>query len=86
MPIQDQFQKHGGTLLDNHKVTEIIPGDVVTVVTDRGTFKAKNVVIAAGPWAPALCSSIGVHLPFKVHCTSCLHYALLYTYTPHVSK
>ena len=64
--LQQQFQKLGGTLLDNHKVTEIIPGDVVTVVTNRGTFKTKNVVIAAGPWAPALCSSIGIQLPLEV--------------------
>lgn len=76
MAQQDQFQKYGGTLLENHKVTEIIPGDVVTVVTNRGTFKAKNIVIAAGPWAPALCSSIGVHLPFKVYCIVCMFFCV----------
>ena len=64
--LQQEFIKLGGTLLDCHQVTEIIPGDSVTVVTNRGSFKTRNVVIAAGPWAPALCSSIGVHLPFKV--------------------
>ena len=56
----------GGTLLDRHQVTEIVPGDIVTVVTNRGIFKTKNLVIAAGPWAPPLCSSIGIHLPFEV--------------------
>ena len=63
----------GGKLLDRHEVTEIIPGDIVTVVTNRGLFKANNVVIAAGPWAPALCSSIGVHLPFKVSYYYCAY-------------
>ncbi|CAI8021713.1 Peroxisomal sarcosine oxidase [Geodia barretti] len=66
LAFQQEFVKLGGTILDNHQVTEIIPGDRVTVVTNRGSFKANNVVIAAGPWAPALCSSIGVDLPFKV--------------------
>ena len=64
--MQQEFMNLRGTLLDNHQVTEIIPGDIVTVVTNRGTFKAKNVVLAAGPWAPALCRSIGIHLPLKV--------------------
>lgn len=64
--MQQEFLKLGGTLLDNHQVTEIIPGDIVTVVTNRGSFRAKNVVIAAGPWASTLCSSIGVDLPFRV--------------------
>ena len=64
--MQQEFIKLGGTLLDCHQVTEIIPGDSVTVVTNRGSFKTRNVVIAAGPWAPTLCSSIGLHLPLKV--------------------
>ena len=65
----------GGTLLDRHQVTEIVPGDLVTVVTNRGHFKAKSVVIAAGTWAPALCTSIGVHLPFEV----CYSYSYIHT-------
>jgi glycine/D-amino acid oxidase-like deaminating enzyme len=65
LAFQREFQRLGGRLLEGHRVREIIPGDVVTLVTDRGSFKTRNVVIAAGPWAPALCSSIGLHLPFK---------------------
>jgi glycine/D-amino acid oxidase-like deaminating enzyme len=67
MAFQQQFQKLGGTLLDNHEVVQIIPGGaVVTVVTRRGTFRTRNLVIAAGAWTQALCSTIGLHLPFKV--------------------
>jgi sarcosine oxidase/L-pipecolate oxidase len=65
LAFQREFQRLGGRLLEGHRVREIVPGDVVTLVTDRGSFKTRNVVIAAGPWAPALCSSIGLHLPFK---------------------
>ena len=63
---QLEFEKLGGLFLDNHRVTKIIPGDLVTIETNKGTFKARNVVIAAGPWAPTLCSSLGLHLPLKV--------------------
>ena len=35
-------------LLDNHRVTEIIPGDPITVVTEKGEFRTETLVIAAG--------------------------------------
>ena len=60
------FQKNGGELLDNHMVTDIIPGPVVTVVTTRATFNTKKLVITAGAWAPSLTKKLGLQLPFKV--------------------
>ena len=57
--------------LDQHRVTQITPGDVVTVVTERGSFRAGSVVLAVGPWAPSLCSSLGLHLPLEVHVYVC---------------
>ena len=62
--------KLGGTLLDNHQVLKIIPGSegsAVTVISSRGTFRAKHLVIAAGAWSIELCSSIGLDLPFTVY-------------------
>ena len=55
-------------------MVDIQPGAaVVTVVTaDRETFRARHLVIAAGAWTAALCSSIGLNLPFKVY-TTVLH-------------
>ena len=47
-------------------MTEIIPGDTVTVKTDKGDFRTKKIVITAGPWAPKIMGKLGVNLPFKV--------------------
>ena len=54
-------------LKDYHQVTEIIPGKVVTVRTNKGSFEAGKVIITAGPWGPAMVKKLGIELPFKVH-------------------
>ena len=64
--LQQQFIKYGGTLLDKHQVIEIVPGPIVTVVTNKASFQTRQLVIAAGAWTKALCHDLGVHLPFKV--------------------
>ena len=53
-------------------VTDITLGPVVTVVTNKATFKAKQLVITAGAWAPTLLKKLGIHLPFKVIIRLCL--------------
>ena len=63
---QQLFVAAGGELLDEHKVTEIVPGQVVTVRTAKGSFRTKKLVITVGPWAPKLLKTIGVELPFEV--------------------
>ena len=63
---QKLFVEFGGVLLDHHCVTEIIPGDTVTVKTDKREFRAKKIVITAGPWAPKIMEKLGIQLPFKV--------------------
>ena len=64
---QDLFIQYGGQLLDNRKVTDIIPGDIVTVQTERGNnFKAKRVILTAGPWTNKLIKLIGLTLPLQV--------------------
>ncbi|KAM9358617.1 peroxisomal sarcosine oxidase [Symphorus nematophorus] len=64
--IQGQFQKLGGVLRDNETVTDIKPGPVVTVSTSAGVYRAKSVVITAGPWANRLLGYTGFQLPLEV--------------------
>ena len=66
--IEDLFVQGGGVLKDYHKVTDIIPGDTVTVRTNKGDFEGRRVIITAGPWGPAIVKKLGVDLPFKVYC------------------
>ncbi|XP_036933183.1 peroxisomal sarcosine oxidase isoform X2 [Acanthopagrus latus] len=63
---QGQFQKLGGVIRDNEMVTDIEPGPVVTVSTSAGVYRAKSVVITAGPWANKLLSHTGLQLPLEV--------------------
>ena len=46
--MQKLYQSHGGMILDNHRVTEVIPGDPITVVTEKGMFRTQTLVITAG--------------------------------------
>lgn len=58
-------QKHGATIHTQHEVTGIVPLDDGTyqVATSRATFKARTLVLAAGPWCRALGSVLGLHIP-----------------------
>ena len=47
-------------------MTNIIPGDVVTVKTTNGDFTAKKVIITAGPWTPKIMKQLRVELPVVV--------------------
>ena len=58
--------KSGGILKDYHKVTEIIPGERVTVKTNHGDFSARRAIITAGPWTPKIMGQLGVELPVAV--------------------
>ncbi|CAL8360195.1 unnamed protein product [Merluccius merluccius] len=64
--VQGQFQKLGGIITDGQKVTDIRPGDLVTVMTSGGVYRAKNLVVTAGCWTNTLLSYIGLQLPLKV--------------------
>ena len=66
---QNLFVKGGGVIKDYHEVTDIVPGEVVTVKTNKGTFGGRKVVITAGPWGPAIIKKLGIELPFKVNYT-----------------
>ncbi|XP_022074289.2 peroxisomal sarcosine oxidase isoform X2 [Acanthochromis polyacanthus] len=63
---QAQFQKLGGVIRDNEMVTDIKPGPIVTVSTSAGVYRAKRVVITAGPWANRLLAHTGLQLPLEI--------------------
>lgn len=63
---QDQFQKMGGVIRDQAKVTGIEPGPVVTVSTSAGVYRAKSVVITAGPWTSRVLAHVNLQLPLEV--------------------
>ena len=57
--------------MDNHKVTGVIPGDIIVVETDKGIFKAKKVIVAAGTWTNLVLEGTGLTLPIKVSIYVC---------------
>lgn len=52
--------------MDQCAVLCIHPGDVITVVTTKGQFLAKKLVIAAGPWSPGILKELGLDLSIQV--------------------
>ena len=46
--LQNLFKSNGGCVKECCKVKEIIPGDVVTVITNDSVINAKTVILAAG--------------------------------------
>jgi sarcosine oxidase len=61
--ILDEAVRLGATYVPATRVTRIEPGSPVEVHTDTATFRADQVVVAAGPWTGALLAGIGLHLP-----------------------
>ena len=76
-PLQELFVSHGGQLLDNHKVIRIIPGPVVTVETEKASFRAKRVILTAGAWTNQLLQHTGLSLPLKVSIVSLFNFFFL---------
>ncbi|XP_072041917.1 peroxisomal sarcosine oxidase-like [Amphiura filiformis] len=62
---QNQFVKFGGTLQDGEKVLQILPGRRHTIVTNKGRYLAKSVVLTPGPWASQLLKPLEIHLPLQ---------------------
>ncbi|XP_064892966.1 peroxisomal sarcosine oxidase [Columba livia] len=63
--VQDIFRQHGGTLRDGEKVLHIEPGDVLTVTTTAGVYRAPQLIITAGAWTGALVAPLGLRLPLQ---------------------
>ncbi len=61
-------RSRGATILDNTPVRNIrVVGDGVEVVTGRGTFSGRRLVVAAGAWTNRVLRHVGVELP--ITCT-----------------
>jgi len=58
-------QQQGATVLTNHEVTDIqgLDDGTYRIVTQQELFKAKLLVLAAGPWCRALGSMLKLHIP-----------------------
>ena len=61
----------GGVFLDETPVTEIIPGQVITLRTPKGIFRTRKLVITAGAWAPDVLRPLGLELPLEVRMHHC---------------
>ena len=68
--MQSLFVQAGGTLLDRHEVTGIVPGQMIKVETIKGTFMSKKVVVTAGAWTNKVLKKTGLTLPLRVSINS----------------
>ena len=74
--LQKVFVKNGGTFKDSEIVTNILPGDIVTIQTSKGAYKAKSIIITAGSFTSKLTTSLGLNLPLRVERTHPLYWKL----------
>ena len=64
---QKMFVTLGGTLRDAQPVTSIEPNaHHVTITTAEQSYRARSVVITAGPWTQKVVQPLGLKLPLKV--------------------
>ena len=61
------FVSAGGMFLDEHPVTGIVPGQVITIRTAKGNFRTNKLVITAGPWTSGVLRPLGLELPLTVY-------------------
>ena len=67
LDIQKLFLEAGGLLWDECPVTEIIPGEVVKLITRKGHVMGRKVVVTVGPWAKDFMKTLNVELPLQVY-------------------
>ncbi|XP_022103753.1 peroxisomal sarcosine oxidase-like isoform X2 [Acanthaster planci] len=63
--MQSEFQNYGGTIRDSEPVLQILPGTTVIVVTRKGHYRCKSVVLTPGPWASKMLKPLGLDPPLK---------------------
>ncbi len=58
-------QQRGARMLTNHEVSSIqyLDNAHYNVVTSKGIFQARTLVLAAGPWCRNIGSMLGLHIP-----------------------
>ncbi|XP_038060270.1 peroxisomal sarcosine oxidase-like [Patiria miniata] len=64
--LQTMFVNQGGVIKENEEVLEIVPGKPVVIVTSRGRYTAKSVVLTPGAWATKMLRPLGIDPPLKV--------------------
>ena len=70
-------QSAGCKLNENTTVHELaVDGSTAVLSTDGGTYRARAVVVAAGPWARGLLAQIGIDLPVSVTRETVAHFRL----------
>jgi glycine/D-amino acid oxidase-like deaminating enzyme len=58
-------QQRGARILTNHEVStiEYLDNGTYKIVTNKGIFQTKTLVLAAGPWCRSIGSMLGLHIP-----------------------
>src|SRR6266568_9657861 len=58
-------QQRGAHILTNHEVStiEYLDNGTYKIVTNKGIFQTKTLVLAAGPWCRSIGSMLGLHIP-----------------------
>ncbi len=58
-------QQRGARILTNHEVStiEYLDNGSYKIVTNKGIFQARTLVLAAGPWCRSIGSMLGLHIP-----------------------
>ncbi|KAG1701358.1 Peroxisomal sarcosine oxidase [Nymphon striatum] len=64
--VQKLFKKYNGELLDDCTVTNIDPGDIVTIKTSKGDFKTESLVVCCGTWTKNLLKTTNLDLPLQL--------------------
>lgn len=64
--LREQIKKFGGHIQDDEKVISIMPGRVVTVRTNKGTYRTHHLIITPGAWISQLLEPFGLKIPFRV--------------------
>ncbi|PIK41321.1 putative peroxisomal sarcosine oxidase [Apostichopus japonicus] len=64
--LHEQIKVHGGTFHDEEKVEAVIPGNIVTIRTNKGTYTSRSLILAPGSWASQLLQPLGVNPPIRI--------------------
>lgn len=72
--LRAQIRQFGGQIHDEEKVTNIVPGRVVTVKTNKRTYQTKHLVITPGAWISQLLEPLGLNIPYHVRRVSVFYW------------
>lgn len=79
--LQEQFVEFGGTLHDAEKVLDIQPGFIISIKTNKNSYRAKRVIITAGPWTNNVLRPLGIQIPLSLQRITVCYWPVL---SPHL--